>query len=75
MASKRINRGGWLAISLAVLGGLIALASEFAAFRRSGAVDWGHVALALGVPALMFGIVSSRRSGSPEAKDDSGDAT
>ena len=79
MASSRINRGGWLAISLAVLGSLIALVREFVLFRRSGAVDWGHLALAIGFPALMYAIVSARRRGSPEASDrasdHSGDAT
>lgn len=50
MANSRIDRGGWLAIGLGVLGGLIAIANEIVRFRRSGAVDWGHVAIALGVP-------------------------
>lgn len=69
MASSRINRGGWLAISLAVLGSLVALGREFVLDRRSGAVDWGHIALALGVPALMYAIVSARRRGSTEASE------
>jgi hypothetical protein len=75
MASSRINRGGWLAISLAVLGSLIALVREFVAFRRLGTIDWGHIALALGFPALVYAIVSARRGGSPKATGDSGDAT
>lgn len=57
MANGRINRVGWLAIGLAVLGSLIAFVNEIANFRRSGAVDWGHVALAFGVPVLMYTIV------------------
>jgi hypothetical protein len=74
MASNRINSGGWLAIGLAVLGSLIALVREFMLFQQSGAVEWGHVALALGVPVLMYAIVTSRRRGNPDASGDSGDA-
>lgn len=57
MANNRINRVGWLAIGLAVLGSLVALVNEIVSFRRSGAVDWGHLALVVGVPALMYAIV------------------
>ncbi len=65
MARSRITRGGWLAIGLAVLGSLAALANETVSYRRSGVVDWGHVALAFGVPILMYAIVrgaSTRQS-------------
>jgi hypothetical protein len=58
---SRINRGGWLAIGLAFFGSLIAIANEIVRFRRTGAVDWGHVALILGVPVLMYAIVSRRQ--------------
>ena len=61
MARSRINRGGWLAIGLAVLGGLVAIANEIVRFRRTGSVDWGHVALILGVPVLIYAIVSARQ--------------
>ena len=57
MASNWIIRAGRLAVGLAVVGSLAALVSEALSFRRSGLVDWGHVALALGVPFLMYGIV------------------
>ena len=65
MTSTRTNRGGWLAISLAVLGGLVALGREFVLYQRSGSADWGHIALALGVPLLISALVSARRRGSP----------
>jgi hypothetical protein len=58
VANRRINRVGWLAIGLAVLGSLVAIVNEVVRFRRSGAVDWGHVALIVGVPVLMYAIVS-----------------
>ena len=61
MARSRINRGGWLAIGLAVLGSLVAIANEIVRFRRTGSVDWGHVALILGVPVLIYAIVSARQ--------------
>lgn len=61
--SNQINRGGWLAIGLGVLGGVIALVNVFMRFQRSGVVDWGQVALAFGVPILLWAIVrgSTRR--------------
>ncbi len=54
MAANRFSRLGWLAIGLAVVGGLVALRNEAVRYRRSGVVDWGHIALALGVPILMY---------------------
>lgn len=64
MANSGINRGGWLAIGLALLGSLIALVNVVVRFQRSGAIDWGHVALAIGVPVLMYAMVGTRRRGS-----------
>ena len=61
MARSRINRGGWLAIGLAVLGSLVAIANEIVRFRRTGSVDWGHVALIVAVPVLIYAIVSARQ--------------
>lgn len=60
-----------MAIGLAVLGGLIAFMREIVLFRRSGVVDWGHVALAIGVPALMFVMVSVRGRSGPDTSNDS----
>lgn len=62
MAKGRISRGGWLAIGLAVLGSLVAIVNEIAGFRRTGTVDWGHVALIVGVPAFMYAVVAARRA-------------
>jgi len=61
VARSRINRGGWLAIGLAVLGSLVAIANEIVRFRRTGSVDWGHVALIVAVPVLIYAIVSARQ--------------
>jgi hypothetical protein len=62
VANSRINRGGWLAIGLAVLGSLIATVNEVVRFRRTGVIDWGHVALIIGVPVLMYAIVATRKT-------------
>jgi hypothetical protein len=35
--------------------------NEVVRFRRIGAIDWGHVALIVGVPVLMYAIVSTRK--------------
>jgi hypothetical protein len=56
-ARERVGTTGRLAILLAVLGGIAALINETLDYRRTGSVDWGHVALALGVPFLMYVIV------------------
>jgi hypothetical protein len=61
VANSRINRGGWLAIGLAVLGSLVATVNEIVGFQRTGALDWGHVALIVGVPVLMYALVSKRK--------------
>ena len=59
MTKSGISRLGWLAIGLAVLGGTAALVNEGLGYRRGEALDWGHIALALGVPSLMYAIVRS----------------
>jgi hypothetical protein len=65
MAGSRISRAGWLAISLAVIGSVVALAREFVLYRRTGAVDWGHIAIAIAVPVFMWAVVGSRRRDGP----------
>ncbi len=61
MTRDPINRGGWLAIGLAVLAGVIAIVREIVRYSRGGTVDWGHVALGVAVPVIIYGIVSARR--------------
>jgi hypothetical protein len=56
-----INRLGWLAVGLAILGSLVAAVNEIVRFRATGAVNWGHVALIFAVPIIMFNIVSSTK--------------
>jgi hypothetical protein len=55
----QVTRIGWLAVGLAVLGSLIAIVNEIMGYQRTGAVDYGHVALIIGVPASMYAIVAS----------------
>jgi hypothetical protein len=56
-----INRVGWLAVGLAILGSLVATVNEVVRYRATGTVDWGHIALIVGVPLIMYAIVSSTR--------------
>lgn len=62
MTNGRITKVGWLAIGLAILGSLLATANEIVHFRRTDTVDWGHIALIVGVPILIYAIVSRRQS-------------
>lgn len=64
VSSGRISRGGWLAVSLGVIGSLIAIGNVIVIYRRSGDIAWGKVALAIGVPVLIYAMVSARRNGS-----------
>ena len=62
MSDKQIGRAGWLAIGLAVLGSLAAIVNEVTGFRNAGTVDWGHIALIIGVPVFMYALVASRKA-------------
>ncbi len=57
MVAPRIGRGGMLAMTLAVIGSLVALGNEIVGYRANGVVDWSHVALAIGVPAFIYAVV------------------
>ena len=65
MTNTQVTRAGWLAVGLALFGSLVALVNECVHYRRSGTLDWGHLALVVGVPALMFAIVKSANSRRP----------
>lgn len=65
MPTGRITSGGWLAIALGVIGSLIAFVNVFMQYRSSGDIAWGKVALAIGVPFLIYAIVSGRRTDNP----------
>ena len=57
MTSNWTSRAGRLAIALAVLGSIAALVNEALSYRRGEALDWGHIALAIGVPVFMYAVV------------------
>jgi hypothetical protein len=56
---RRVGRTGQMAVVFAVLGGIVVVVNEILSYRSSGAVDWGRVALAFGVPLLIYVIVRS----------------
>jgi hypothetical protein len=65
MADDRRPRGWWIAVGLALLGSVAAFVNESIGYQRTGTVDWGHVALAVGVPILIYAIarrVSAHRA-------------
>ncbi len=64
MATGRISNGGWLAVGLGVLAGLIALANVVVVYQRSDDISWGKLALAFGVPIFIYASVRGRRNGS-----------
>ena len=65
MAATRLGRVGIIAVALAVAGGILALANEISRYGRTGVVDWGHVALAFGVPVLLYAIVAGAAARPP----------
>ena len=67
MATRRISNGGWLAVGLAVLAGLIALANVVVVYQRSGDISWGKLALAFGVPIFIYASVRGRGNGSSKS--------
>ncbi len=52
-------------MGLAVVGSLAALVNETLSYRRSGVIDWGHVALAIGVPGFMYAIFKGSSNQKP----------
>lgn len=64
MPTGRISNGGWLAVGLGVLAGLIALANVIVVYQRSGDISWGKLALAFGVPIFIYASVRGRGNGS-----------
>lgn len=62
MTQQRIGSGGRLAIGLAVVGSLVAAVNVGMDYRASGTVDWGRIALIVGVPAFIYAVVSSRKA-------------
>ena len=52
--------GKKLAIALAVLAGLLALTNVVLDYRSTGELDYGKIALAIGVPVLFYAILKSQ---------------
>ena len=69
---SRLSGLGRVAVGLAVIGGLVALFNVWSDHGRSGTLDWGHVALAIGVPVFMY---VTMRSAHAKAVRERSDAT
>ena len=54
------ERGKKIAMALAVLAGLLALTNVVLNYRSTGELDYGKVALAIGVPVLFYAILKSQ---------------
>lgn len=70
MDINRIGQLGRVAVGLAVIGGLVALFNVWTDFPKTGTVDWGHVALAIGVPVLMYALMRSAAASQSRASSD-----
>ena len=57
-----MKRGWAIALGLAILGGLLALTNACLLYRRTGAIAYGKIALAIGVPILFYAIMRSTRT-------------
>ena len=56
---RRIGRTGQLAVVFAVLGAIAVIVNEILNYRSSGVLDRGRIALAFGVPLLIYVMVRS----------------
>jgi hypothetical protein len=54
------ERGKKIALALAVLAGLLALTNVVLTYRSTGELDYGKIALAIGVPVLFYAILKSQ---------------
>ena len=59
MADSRTKRLWQVAVGLAVLAGLLTLFNAAQDYRSTGALDWGRVALAIGIPAVFYAMAHS----------------
>ena len=59
MTEQSISKAGKIAIGLAIIAGLLALTRAAYLYSQTGGVDVAEIALGLGVPALIFVLVSS----------------
>ncbi len=50
-----------IAITLAVIAGLLQLVSVVLAFRKTGVLQYGKIASAIAIPALIYAILSAQK--------------
>jgi hypothetical protein len=57
--------GGRIAIGLAIVGGVLALINVIIGYQRTGELDYGRLALAIGVPCFFYAIFKSKTGKPP----------
>jgi hypothetical protein len=66
MPDKSITKTGKVAIALAIIAGLLALSRALYNYTQNGKWDIGKIALGIGIPCLMYAIIKSAASRTPE---------
>jgi hypothetical protein len=54
-----VQKGWQIAIGLALVGALLALTNVYLIYQRTGAIAYGKIALAIGVPAMFYAMARS----------------
>lgn len=63
MTNRNITKYGRIAITLAVIAGVLALSRAIYNYAQHGDVDLGKIALGIGIPILIYVVVKSSASG------------
>ena len=62
VANQGISKGGKLAIALAVIAGVLSLSRAIYNYTQHGDLDYGKIALGIGIPILIFAVVKNAAS-------------
>lgn len=71
MTSNRINSGGWLAIGLGIIAGVLNVINVIIHYRRDGNIDWVFLVIGLAIPVFIYASVSQRQRDNAKPTDDS----
>jgi hypothetical protein len=62
VSDQSISKGGKLAITLAIIAGVLSLSRAIYNYTQSGEWDIGKLAMGIGIPCLIYAIVKSSES-------------